>query len=247
MTDLNRSSTIEIPALAVPAYRHFSDVLDFVWKAPEFIEHQRELELSRARRDPGATGTRGRWGDESRKLYQVFPALLANANVFLVASLLELHLQLLLENIAPTGPQRKRGNGGARDTLASLAQTGLPVTQADHWQQIDSFIEIRNCLMHSDGLLQRSRNGRKIVEIVEQRTFLKPEHAQKEPNDSKLVRLVDTGGGNQLLVDNEYAWIGAVYARDYIVELCGGEAIAEVSDSSGPSSAARLRTAKFTR
>jgi hypothetical protein len=231
MTQKAQFRTIVIPALATPAYRHFNDVLDFVWKAPEFINGQRTMEQRRAANNATSPVAKQRWTNEQRKLWRVFPGLLANANVFMVGSLLELHLQMLLDHFAPLVDQAKLR--GVRDTIAALEVAGVPVSTVPHKPQIDAFIDIRNCLMHSAGVLTRSRRQAHVERIVETGAFLESHHLAKIARAERPVQIVDLPIGRRLVVDNEYPWLAAAYARDYIFEICGGQG-SDANAAGGP-------------
>ena len=173
------SRPYKVPELAAPAFWHFEDVLDFIWKAPEFIDAQREIETENLKRGRGAAGAQSRWALEHRKLWKVFPGLLANANVFLVASLLELHLQMILEGVTVDPPPTK--GRGIRDTLKALTELGLDAQRMVRWPQIDALIRIRNCLMHSAGVLERSRDGDGIRTLVKERTYVDSKASAHKP------------------------------------------------------------------
>ena len=215
------SRTYIVPELAAPAFWHFNDVLDFIWKAPDFIEGQRELELENHRRAEGSADGDARWRLEHGKLWSVFPGLLANANTFLVASLLELHLQMILEGMSSgDGVPRQRG---VRHTLELLALRGAKVESANRWPQVDALIRFRNCLMHAAGVLERSKDGEGIEQIVATRAYVAPSHRTHENGKDAIVRIVSQRVGKRLVVDNQYAWLAAAYSREFIVEICGGD------------------------
>jgi hypothetical protein len=216
------SRPYEIPELAAPAFWHFGDVLDVIWKAPDFIDAQREMELESLRCAGDSSNGHTRWHFEHRKLWGVFPGLLANANTFLVTSLLELHLRMILEQVSegtPPKPQR-----GIRETLSLLKHQGFRVEATNRWSQIDALIRIRNCLMHAAGVLHRSKDSDALEQLVTRRAYLAPTHAAEELGE-ETVRIIEQRFGRRLVVNNMYAWLAAAYCREFIVELCGGDAL----------------------
>lgn len=205
-----------VPAAAVAGYWAFNDLLDYVWKTPEFLELQERIELRKARGDRSSW----RWKHESRKLHRVFPVLLAISNIALVVSLLELHVGVLVAHAV--GAHRPRVRGGLRDLLKQLRATGLDPYSLSHWQQVDCIIRVRNCLIHSAGFIGSDKDEEWFRNMITRRLHLEPEHRRLPDDDDVHPKVVNTQLGPRLRIQNEYAWLATAYARDYFVELCGG-------------------------
>ncbi|HVL72023.1 MAG TPA: hypothetical protein VM434_09075, partial [Beijerinckiaceae bacterium] len=96
--------------LSAQAYLEFCDVLDYIWKTPEFLRSQIGLEVSKLEEyfpvqgDPKEEALilrlrEARWRDESRKLGVVFPYLTAVGNLFTSVSLFETYCLMLCREL----------------------------------------------------------------------------------------------------------------------------------------------------
>jgi len=206
--------------------RAFSDITDFFWKSPSLIETQEKIELEKLRDyySPEASVTRDlRWQGESRKLYHVFPFLLATGNLFTIVSLFEVHLLYLaklVENHHTAMLSQTQAEQGVRKVLKYLRQVGADPSQLVLWPQVDAALKIRNCFMHASGLLAWAREEQELRRIVQSRTYYSREQRQKNKKKSLIVAIAETPLGDRIQITNEYPWWLTIYFRDYLVELC---------------------------
>jgi hypothetical protein len=106
----------------------FSDVADYLWKTPNLIEHERAVEEEKLRdyfpltgdfeKDDLATWLRTqRWVHGSRKLFSLFPSLMASGNLFLSLAMFEsycLKIVKLIEERSRYSLREARGRGTSR-------------------------------------------------------------------------------------------------------------------------------------
>jgi hypothetical protein len=87
--------------LSASAQLEFEDVADFLWKVPRFIEHERQLELTKLDDYfPDNPELRERrWMFEFSKLNHTFQYLVATGNLFCAVSLFETYLLVLASGL----------------------------------------------------------------------------------------------------------------------------------------------------
>jgi hypothetical protein len=213
--------------VAMEAYEVFNDVLDYVWKAPSLIEHQKEIELRKLSEfQPDESWIRDfRWHLESKKLHQVFPWLMASGNLFTVVSLFEVYLlriARIVETHAAAGASVPQRSQGVQRAMAVLRGAGIEPSGVRLWPQVEAALKIRHCLMHAGGILVNSRDEREIQRLAASHTYLAPEHRQRRiPDEPPMVSIVyNTALGDRLEITNYYAWLAAAYLRDAFTILC---------------------------
>ena len=220
-------NTNEYEEIAERAYMEFSNVADYIWKAPRLIEHEEQLELSKLDRyfPDNEEHAKLRWHFESKKLYSVFPFLIAVGNLYTVISLLESYLLLLAQKIeTETGKQISTAKGtGINRFFSYLRGAGLYIDAVEYYYSIQAAVKIRNCLLHASGVLSWAKDRTEILRIARSGTFFEKdvlEQRRKTGKSLSEVRIVDTGFGERLQVDNMYAFIVSAYARDFVINLC---------------------------
>lgn len=219
--------------LAHQALHEFDDVGDFIWKIPSFLDHETKLEKRKLKsyfplsgneeKDAFSTWLRStRWAEESNKLENVFPHLIATGNLFTVLALFEaycLKLGKILERQTGRSIQSVSGQGISR-IFKFYSSVGVQYRTIRYYEQIDAALRIRNCLIHAEGLLSWSREERTLREMVQNRTYLQPElRAKKETPKSIRHRVSIVGGeiGDRLKITNDYAFDVVWYAKNYII------------------------------
>jgi hypothetical protein len=209
-----------IQALCRDAHIGFDDTLDYIWKTPEFISLQEQIE--RRKLEEEYDDIQGfRWALESRKLYRVFPMLMANGNLFTSTSLFEIYLLQLAKALEMrTGtPVDGRGQGVTR-FLGYIRSLGVDTSSAPLWQQVNATMKIRHCLMHASGLLVESRDRIDVQRIVSSKTYLSTRHRScSVEEEGPMVEILRTPFGERLQITNYYAWLQTSYLRDYFVDI----------------------------
>jgi hypothetical protein len=223
-------------SLAEQAYQDFSDLGDFVWKAPKLLESETELELQKLgkyfpitgnpKRDEEAKRLRAiRWYFEGRKLFQIFPALIATGNLLNCVSLFESYCLLLcreLEGRSTINLNQIPGLGIAR-IFRFFTDNGIDVDAIPMHKQLLIAFQICNCLVHAAGLLAWVQNSEQLRSAVAKSDYLSQFHQQRKNKLEKWtanVSIVDDSVGERLQISNDYAHLLTAYLRDYFCSLC---------------------------
>lgn len=204
------------------AFTDFSNVLDFIWKLPSFVEQQFRVEFKKLHAYfPKPSPERDlRWKLESQKIGSTFPFLIATGSLFAVLALFEIYLLRVAAILLDCPMQVIVGEGGGvRKTLDRLPDVGINPKVVSFWPQVDAAIRIRNCLIHAHGFLDHSRRSERLRALIEQELYVTPGHRGKRIGDDMLVRIVATPFGERVQVTHMYAWIVGVYCRDYLFSL----------------------------
>lgn len=93
-------------SLASDVFTEYTDVADYVWKAPNLIKAEERIERKKLKRyfsEDEAAIRSFRWYLESRKLHGIFPVLIALGNLYTVVSLFENYM-LRLESMWTSVP-----------------------------------------------------------------------------------------------------------------------------------------------
>lgn len=209
------------------AYQEFSDIADYIWKAPRLLDHEREVELDKLPefypKDPETAEER--WRRESRKLDSIFPYLIATGNLFSVTSLFEAYLILLaqdLEKSTGVSISSARGQGASR-IFNYLKLIGIKFSSVELYHQMDAALQIRNCLVHASGILSWSRYENELRRIQKSGVFLSPDHrSRRNANKGEIneVQIVESHLGDRIQITNKYSWLACWYFRDYFMGLC---------------------------
>lgn len=209
------------------AYFEFERVSDYIWKSPSLVEHERELELRKLRLYFGNNKElrEDRWKREAVKLEQAFPHLIATGNLFNVISTLETYLLLLSGELeVDTGHRVREARGqGIRKLLGYLGSAGLAPQKIEFHEQIHSAIKVRNCLMHSSGMLDWSRESAELRKLHASKSYLSPQHRRmrrSQPKSFDEVLIVHSPLGDRLSISNGYSHIVCYYAMTYFQKLC---------------------------
>lgn len=220
-------------SFAHAALDEFSNVADYIWKTPKFIDREIILEKEKLesyfpltgdeRKDELATRLRiQRWEHESHKLFELFPNLLAVANLFSCLALFEAHclrLALLIEARSKFEIAKVSGRGIQR-IFGFFSDAGLKHFDLDYSLQINSALKIRNCLIHAEGILSWDKDESSIRRIVAKGTFLSQVHRDRlnklgRPIDEVII--ADSDIGERIRISNEYSHVVSTYARSYLI------------------------------
>jgi len=232
MTEAIANIRREIEHAAEVAETEFDDLADYVWKSVGLIEHETRLELRKLTDYfPGRPDMQEfRWRHESRKLEGAFPFLIAQGNLLCASTLFEIRLLLLATTVEPIAARKLsaiRGQGVER-CFAFFDAVGVAHGRLPNWEQVSAALTIRNCVVHSGGALQYSRDAERLRNIVKDRRFWTPEVRQR------VRELVQSGRqerpdvtlfehallGERIVITNSYAhWVTSLF-RDYFLNLC---------------------------
>lgn len=223
----NSGLSDKLQQLSAGAQSEFTDVSDFIWKAPRLIHHERELELSKLddyfQNYPELRERR--WKMESRKLDLTFPYLIAVGNLFSTLSLFESYLLLLvgeLQKYTTVQVHDVKGQGVSR-LFKFIRLVGVIPEQVSLHEQVQASIKIRNCLTHVSGILAWSRENDDLIRIQRTASYLSPEHKKMRlERGGKFddVLVVESALGDRLIIKNEYCHTLCSYLRSYFSGLC---------------------------
>lgn len=217
----------EIERLRDQAYLEFTDVSDFIWKAPRLIDSERNLEARKLDAYFPHDGEHRQRRKEigQRKLDSVFPYMLATGNLFSLLSLFESYLLLLAEEIQKINScqlSEVKGQGVSKLFTYFKACGILPGAQPLH-EQVVAALKIRNCLMHASGMLSWSREASELRKIEKTMSFLSNEHRQRRKqiqDPQPLVTLIQSGLGDRIVVQIMYCHVLCGYLSQYFTSLC---------------------------
>lgn len=207
----------------------FDLVCDYVWKSPNFIKHETELEKRKLKSyfpDDDRLASM-RWSLESLKLEHIYPKAISMGNLFYVSSLFETYMLRLakeLENNVGVSFSEQKGQGISK-ILKYLKKCNLEYTNSEYWSQVESMLKIRNCLAHANGNLSFARNPDELTKIVNNNLYLNS--VQKKALKGRLtkgynddVKINSTDLGNVLTVKNECAYLALLHYKDFLVDIC---------------------------
>jgi hypothetical protein len=238
-TNAEQMSNSDDPAfeqLASNAFSEFSDVIDYIWKAPRLIESEFKLELEKLKSYFPLTGDdehdaqsrkyrKMRWQHEGKKLTGVFPYLMATGNLFIGIALFETYSLMLCKEIDKRSGDSLsdvRGSGISR-LFNFLSQTGIDLKNVPLNKQANVAIRIRNCLFHASGLINWSQDESELRRIIATYAFLSTddlERRKKLKDPSNIVAIIPGILGDQLQITNTYAYIATCYLRNHFCHLC---------------------------
>lgn len=227
MTTLAISHNNPFDDLSRRAYFEFIDVLDYVWKSPKLIEQETKIEVAKSSayfpNEPELKRMRAQL--EFPKLQETFPYLVAVGNLFSVMSLFESYLLLLAAEIQELSQSlvRETKGQGASKLFNYLKSAKLSPAAIPLYEQIQGATLVRNCFMHSSGMLSWSRGEIELRRLQASGSYLSPEHRlmrrEKKGNFDELS-IQASPLGDRLILKNQYSWLVCGYLRDYFVALC---------------------------
>lgn len=221
---------LRVAKLRDRADRAFEHLTDYIWKTPRLIEAEEALEREKiesyfplTERDEKANALNNRLrslraAQEIPKLRVSFPSFVASANLMLSASTFEHWCLALCKEIEAQGDAALTDvpGVGVHRLLKFLRRFDVDLDGSKFCKQAIAAIKIRNCLVHANGVVSHMGRDRadlyRIVashEYVSRRRFDGSERSW--PPEEGHVRIVETGLGDQLVIDNEYSWVSSCY------------------------------------
>jgi hypothetical protein len=214
-------------------YHDFNDLVDFVWKLPEFVKQQRSSEAGKLEeyfplsgnqeQDREALLLRGmRTQLHCRRLNEVFPDSVASASFLIGVSWHERNLLLLCKKLSAkltTDMQKVHGIGGL---WKFLQMSGVPAEHSRSFEEVKVAYEIRNCLIHAGGLVEFSNSTSKLTSIVDGKTYL-PDRLRAKPqtkNWNPRVDLVGSELGDTVRLNAAYAYLATNLLKENACDLC---------------------------
>jgi len=218
----------QIESLCNRAYREFCEATDFIWKSPNLIKHETEVELKKLVTyfPDNPKAQRARWDYHSSKLNNTFPYMIAAGNLFTILSLFESYLLSLAINLQSHTVRKvsdEKGQGIIR-IFSYLKTLGLTPSNIPLYQQVQAAIMVRNCFAHASGILSWSRDESKLRKLLESGHYLSPDHRRMRVRNNQPfdeLSIATFALGDRVAASNEYAWIVSSYIRDYFSMLCG--------------------------
>jgi hypothetical protein len=213
--------------LAGLAVFEFTLLGDYIWKSPNLIDHENEVEMQKLPvyypDNPEAASYR--WAYESLKLNAVFPYLIAVGNLFTAVSLFEFYMLQFVHALAghSGNPINSVKGQGVKRCFYYLRELELAPETLALYEQVQATLKIRNCLMHASGILSWSRENEEVRRICTTGSYLRPEDRHREGKGRKSdgdLTIVKSAFGDRLQVTNMYSFIASSYLRDYFRAMC---------------------------
>lgn len=221
----------KVKELVQEAHFEFDGVSEYIWKSPNFIEHERELEKKKVKacfsEQPELAELR--WALETRKLEGVYPTATSMSNLFYATSFFETYLLKLaieLEKIFEANINEQRGQGLSK-ILKFIKSCNIDYSSSEYWPAVDSMLKIRNCLTHANGNFNfiREKSRIEMQNIVKQNLYLN--QLQKDALNSRMtsgvnndVLIKDTELGKCLIINNMCSYIALHHYKDFFLDIC---------------------------
>jgi len=217
--------TGKVDAVQKEIAHEFSDLSDFIWKLPQFIETQEIIE--REKLDAmfpvdGDDFTKKlreiRFYLEFSKIYIKFPTHLAASTLFLASSFFEgwlIRIAKKFESELPISFNQIDGKG-FKKLVNFFQRNGVDFNKFHHMPQIHAAIKIRNCLSHAYGFIDHSRDHVEIRRIIDRGIFRTDDHPMPyDPEtDSPLVKIIPSDWGDSLTISPEYGFLASSYFHE---------------------------------
>jgi hypothetical protein len=226
----NKESPVieQVEKICKSGYREFCAAADFIWKSPNLLKHETAVELTKLESyfSENSEAKKDRWHYQSIRLTNTFPYMIAIGNLFTVLSLFETYLYLLAMNLqlfTEIKVSDVKGSGINR-LFDYLKLLGLGPSSIPLHQQVQAAITVRNCFIHSSGILAWSRDETKLKNLQKSGQYLSPDHRKNRIENNRsfdeLLVITTSNLGDRLEVSNEYTWLVSNYVRDYFSVLC---------------------------
>lgn len=203
----------------------FDDIMDFIWKSPNIIDHETKVEKSKRYFEENSELHKLRAEEETRKLKGVFPYLITVGNLFSVMSAFETYLYLVtieLEKDTKKNISEIKGAGINR-IFKYLKYIGVNYDKIDYYLQINAAIKIRNCFIHASGQLTWSKEKEILNNIVKSGEYLTKDHLKnrrKNANYIGEIYFIKNSFGTKLQIKNDYVHTLSGYLLQYFLLLC---------------------------
>jgi hypothetical protein len=214
-------------------YFTFSDLADYIFKLPRFLDPEIEIEREKLwsyfpkSDDPeqerrNAYRRRLRFEREFGNLLVRFPRFMSAANLMLACSVFE-HKFLMICRSHPSfaGHRNQAARQGVSRLFGFLASIGIDLKSVDKHEQVQVAILFRNCLVHANGLLALSRDEDRIRSICDRRQFVEMERRQSYDPEGKFWRakIEEREGGDTLVTSNNYAFVCCAHFRSFLMDI----------------------------
>jgi hypothetical protein len=224
----NRALPAMLEDFAKTSYLEFNDLLDCIWKLTRQLTNIKNEELAKL---PAYFGDnealkQARWRLEGYKIDYVFPLALSYSFAVLVFIELATKLMQLCEVVY----QERKPIVRAKDLAGSGIErymkylefvTSLKRNDIKYWDQIAALQKIRNCIVHTAGMVEASRDAGALRQLVASESYLvaehHPNHASSSDMPSSRITISQDKNGDRLIIQTLYPCIVAVYARDFLL------------------------------
>jgi hypothetical protein len=222
----------EIEEFCVSAYLEFDHLGDYIWKLNHQIDELREIELAKLPDfEPSVRAFRCK--EESYKLDYLFPLALNYSFVTLIFITLETRLlktcNLLYESRNfPLKAKDLAGSGLERYINFLTKLVSIPLISLTHWPQISALTIIRNCIVHTSGFLENSRDEKALRHLVQNKSYLANTHRNKvtevrldntNRRYSPEIGIENLDEGERLIINLGYSQVSCSYAREFLQEI----------------------------
>ena len=161
----------KLDALEFEIETEYSDLGDFIFKLPRFLESEEELESIKldsyfpiGKDDLTDHLRKLRYESEFKKINHSFPLNIANANLFLATSFFEgwlLRLAKEFEESLKLDFSSTRGTGFQK-LIRFFKNASIDLDSFNRIEQVYIAMKIRNCMIHTHGLMSYSRDDKEI-------------------------------------------------------------------------------------
>lgn len=219
--------------LGLTFYSDFNDLLDFIWKLPEFVEQQRLIELNKleiyfpfsgdADKDQRVLSLRNmRTSLHHRRLNELFPDALATSSFLMGVSWHERNLLLLCKKISAKLNINLGKNHGVGGLWKFLQKSEIPIERSRNYAEVKIAYDIRNCFIHAGGLLEFSNSAAALRSIVNNKTYLPirlrtiPQGEHWNPN----VDIASSELGETIRLSGNFSYYAANILKENVCDLC---------------------------
>jgi hypothetical protein len=184
----------------------FMDLADYIWKAREQFNKLREYEQARLGDFPEAVRPL-RAALEGPRHDSIFPRALHFSFTVLIFIEIENRLRTTCDiyqkaHGVPIRARDLRGDSIEQCMLFLDKFANVPRNSIVNWLDIADLIKVRNCIVHSSGRIDESRDKSYLEELIRK----KPEYFRLEELDN---------GEKQLIVEHRYCFWLTKQARDF--------------------------------
>jgi hypothetical protein len=218
----------EIMELAHGAFFENIDIADFIWKSKNLIDHEWGVEKEKLRSyfAPGSEIQMERYRRESRKIHSVFPTLINNSNLIMALSLHETRFMLLCKMLEPHSSKKLKeykGNGLKRFLEFLKSEYAIQYEKSEAWELASSALTIRNCIVHSFGIIDHSRDKEEIRQIIKAKRYLeKDQRKNGKPGLAEIKTITKDLIGDQIMIGSYYPWLVTGFLMDLFIHCCEG-------------------------
>ena len=196
-------------------YWSYSTLQDYLWKSPNFIQSEVEVERGKLAAyfpsdDPQSEELRNlRIELEGAKLFKHFPLLIAESNLYLATAWFEKHLHRLAKfyDEASGADLRGTSGNGANRYFQHLKAAKIGIHELESYERVQFALVIRNALLHASGMLELSRDEKRIRDGVKAELFLEKVRRKKEGGNA------DEQGRPEVWVENGQLGVNFYYAQ----------------------------------